>query len=81
MLNIQEIIVDLNSPNISINSKKKKSPTLFTIHNKDSRTLDNTIKETLVDVTITSPPYFDLKDYGHKKQIGYGQKYDIYFFS
>lgn len=78
MLNTQEIIVDLNSSNISINSKKKKSPTLFTIHNKDSRTLDNTIKEALVDVTITSPPYFDLKDYGHKKQIGYGQKYEIY---
>jgi DNA modification methylase len=31
-----------------------------------------------IDVTITSPPYWDLKDYGVKKQIGYGQSYSAY---
>ena len=31
-----------------------------------------------VDVTVTSPPYWDLKDYGSESQIGYGQKYDQY---
>jgi len=78
MLNTQEVIVDLNHLTTSNNPNDKKSTTLFTIHNKDSRTLDKTIKEALVDVTITSPPYFDLKDYGHKKQIGYGQEYNKY---
>ncbi len=28
-----------------------------------------------VDVTITSPPYYDLKDYKFEEQIGYGQDY------
>jgi DNA modification methylase len=31
-----------------------------------------------VDVTITSPPYFDMKDYGRPNQIGFGQGYDEY---
>jgi DNA modification methylase len=29
-----------------------------------------------VDTTITSPPYWNLKDYGSKKQVGFGQSYD-----
>lgn len=48
------------------------------IHNKDSRELNKILNQKIVDVTITSPPYFDLKDYGHKKQIGYGQEYKKY---
>jgi DNA modification methylase len=28
-----------------------------------------------IDVTITSPPYWNLKDYGSTNQIGYGQDY------
>ena len=31
-----------------------------------------------IDVTITSPPYWKLKDYGVEPQIGFGQKYDPY---
>lgn len=31
-----------------------------------------------VDVTITSPPYWNLKNYGFQDQIGYGQTYDQY---
>lgn len=31
-----------------------------------------------VDATVTSPPYWDLKNYGSEPQIGYGQKYDQY---
>lgn len=31
-----------------------------------------------VDVTITSPPYWNLKDYGFEGQIGYGQSYNEY---
>ena len=31
-----------------------------------------------IDVTVTSPPYYDVKSYGYKNQIGYGQKYVDY---
>jgi DNA modification methylase len=31
-----------------------------------------------IDVTITSPPYWNLKNYGFEGQIGYGQSYDEY---
>ncbi|GAI89258.1 unnamed protein product, partial [marine sediment metagenome] len=31
-----------------------------------------------IDVTITSPPYWNLKDYGYKGQIGFGQDYERY---
>jgi DNA modification methylase len=51
---------------------------LYTIHKFDARKIDELIKDTLVDVTITSPPYFDLKDYGFKEQIGFGQTYEEY---
>ena len=54
---------------------KKK---IFGVHKMDSRELDKMIKGEIVDVTITSPPYFDLKNYGSKKQIGYGQTYQNY---
>nr|WP_279586629.1 site-specific DNA-methyltransferase [Nitratidesulfovibrio liaohensis] len=36
------------------------------------------IESESVDVTITSPPYFDMKDYGCDGQIGFGQTYDAY---
>lgn len=48
------------------------------IHNDDARNLDERLPESVVDVTITSPPYYDLKNYGHPEQIGYGQTYDTY---
>lgn len=31
-----------------------------------------------IDVTITSPPYWNLKDYGVNSQIGFGQTYNDY---
>lgn len=34
--------------------------------------------EKCVDVTITSPPYWNLKNYGSEGQIGYGQSYSEY---
>lgn len=48
------------------------------IHNLDSRRLNEVLGDKLVDVTITSPPYYDLKDYGNKNQIGFGQSYEQY---
>ncbi len=51
---------------------------LNTVYNEDSRHLNKFLNKQIVDVTITSPPYFDLKDYGHKMQIGFGQEYSKY---
>lgn len=49
------------------------------IINGDSRNLKNLIsKEIKIQTTITSPPYFDMKDYGVKEQIGFGQEYEEY---
>jgi len=47
----------------------------FGYHLKDARSINEVIKNELVDVTITSPPYSEMKDYGSKEQIGFGQKY------
>ena len=50
------------------------------IYNSDSRELLKIIKPNDIEVqtTITSPPYFDMKDYGVDGQIGFGQKYEDY---
>jgi DNA modification methylase len=58
--------------------RKKKVDEVFSVHYFDARRLDSLLNEEIVDVTITSPPYFDLKDYGYKKQIGFGQSYQSY---
>lgn len=48
-------------------------------HVADARNLPLLVpSQAQVDVTITSPPYWDLKDYGSKNQVGYGQSYDAY---
>ena len=36
------------------------------------------IKDSSVNLIVTSPPYFSLKDYGSKKQIGLNQTYKEY---
>lgn len=49
------------------------------IYNIDSRKISETLdKDIQVQTTITSPPYFDMKDYGVEGQVGYGQKYEDY---
>ena len=47
-------------------------------HHCDAASLIDALPVASVDVTMTSPPYGALKDYGDKKQIGYGQPYDEY---
>lgn len=42
------------------------------------RILELVPNEEFVDVTITSPPYWNLKNYEVESQIGYGQSYDDY---
>jgi len=51
---------------------------IFKVHNIDARKISTIVDKEIVDVTITSPPYFDLKDYGSTDQIGFGQHYDEY---
>lgn len=51
---------------------------IFKAHNIDARKIGTIVHKPIVDVTITSPPYFDLKDYESKDQIGYGQTYEEY---
>jgi DNA modification methylase len=52
---------------------------LDTYHIGDARKLLSVLPATqFVDATITSPPYWNLKDYGSKAQVGFGQKYDEY---
>ena len=49
------------------------------IYNIDSRNISSLLKnEDSVQTTITSPPYYDMKDYGVDDQIGFGQTYDAY---
>ena len=36
------------------------------------------IEDSSVNLVVTSPPYFSLKDYGSKKQIGLNQTYKEY---
>ena len=43
----------------------------------DSREMIS-VKNTSVDLVITSPPYWQLKDYGVGRQIGYNDSYEEY---
>lgn len=43
----------------------------------DSRSLDS-VEDNSVHLIITSPSYWDRKDYGHENQIGFNQTYEEY---
>lgn len=45
---------------------------------RDALSLVSSLPKGSVDVTITSPPYGSMKDYGTKNQIGYGQSHEQY---
>jgi DNA modification methylase len=48
---------------------------LDTYHTRDARQLLSVLPTAqFVDTTITSPPYWNLKDYGSQNQVGFGQK-------
>jgi DNA modification methylase len=51
--------------------------TLHKIINGDSRQM-NLIPDKSVQLVITSPPYWQLKDYGVENQIGYYEDYETY---
>lgn len=58
-------------------SSKKRS--IYAI--ADSREILRELPNSIVNCIVTSPPYGDLKDYGSKKQIGYGQSSNDEYFS
>lgn len=59
--------------------KKQKEDTLNKIYNDDSRNILNVVDNSIrIKSTITSPPYFDMKDYGSENQVGFGQTYMDY---
>lgn len=59
--------------------KSEQEKTTDTIYNIDSRKILDVIDNDIhIKSTITSPPYFDMKDYGSENQIGFGQSYDQY---
>lgn len=50
-----------------------------TIYNVDSRRISEVFpKDQIIQTTISSPPYYDMKDYGVEGQVGYGQTYSDY---
>lgn len=51
--------------------------TYHKIINGDSRKM-NEIEDKSVQLIITSPPYWQLKDYGHENQIGFNDTYEEY---
>lgn len=51
--------------------------TVHTIINGDSRQMSE-LKEESVHLIVTSPPYWQLKDYGTENQIGFHDDYEMY---
>jgi len=54
-----------------------KIKTKHSVINGDSRNM-NELPDNSVDLVITSPPYWQLKDYGTENQIGYNDSYEEY---
>ena len=55
------------------------SDNLNKVYNTDARMISSVLdSDVSIQTTITSPPYFDMKDYGVDNQIGYGQIYQEY---
>lgn len=51
---------------------------LYRLHVRDARELRNFVPSNEVDVTITSPPYYKMKDYKFEEQIGQEKTYEEY---
>lgn len=47
-------------------------------YNRDAASMVHSLEDSSIDVTVTSPPYGAMKDYGSNGQIGFGQTYDEY---
>ena len=50
---------------------------MHTIINGDSRRMKE-LEDCSVDLVVTSPPYWQLKDYGSRKEVGFNDSYEDY---
>jgi len=57
--------------------KNENMKTIHTVINGDSRQMDE-LKNNSIHLIITSPPYWQLKDYGTENQIGFNDSYENY---
>ncbi|HLK14115.1 MAG TPA: site-specific DNA-methyltransferase, partial [Fimbriimonadaceae bacterium] len=77
----------MNTRSQSVSKVSPAPDGLFGLHEGDARKLDYLLgkfsseREPLLTCTITSPPYGNLKNYGHPDQVGWGQPYDEYLTS
>ncbi len=75
------LVAELPAGKVDLPTKRPATTTeeiLSGVHLGDARTLAKALASESIDVTITSPPYCDLKDYGAPNQIGFGQDYSTY---
>ena len=64
---------------VSRQAKQSDRLRMNTIYNVDSRRISEVLSDDIkIQTTISSPPYFDMKDYGEDNQIGFGQTYEDY---
>ncbi len=49
-----------------------------TIYNEDCLDTMARMDDGVIDLTVTSPPYFNLRDYGNEKQIGIEESFNDY---
>ena len=57
--------------------KNLREPITHTIHESSSESMD-ALNENSIHLVVTSPPYWDIKDYGAENQIGYNDSLDDY---
>jgi len=55
----------------------KPMKTIHTIINGDSRRMKE-LEDCSVDLVVTSPPYWQLKDYGSREEVGFNDSYEDY---
>lgn len=64
--------------NISeVKTSKEEQKLIYRVFNKSSESMSD-IEGGKVDLIVTSPPYWDMKNYETKDQIGYSESYDAY---
>lgn len=76
-INIFKTVVSNNKvtekTNINLTEEVK-----YIIHNQSSEDMKNVVEDESVQTIVTSPPYWDLKNYKNNNQIGYKESYEEY---
>ena len=66
-----------DSAKVDVNRATTKKELFYKVFNRTSEYMHD-LRDEEVDLIVTSPPYWDMKDYGIEDQIGYAQTYDRY---